>query len=421
VNNKRLFILTFLATLFIPVRGLFAQTPPESVGWKGANNVAAEWMWGIDDGSGHGRDYAATERDITDAVSAGIRWNRFVVYAPPNTRTSYEMDRLISLQRKHGIHILMNIQKLDGHYDRENSSVRKAYKAWLKGMVRRYKGDVHYYEIHNEENGNGPDFWMDYGPPVSNPDGTGEPVAVEGWPGRGDCSQPPVILPAYIAGVKSYVAFLQDSYVAIKAADPTAKVILGGLSEWGMECFVDRLKVERAYQWMDYMALHPYWENPLTDQVNTTVARLQAMQKRIATWPAPYNKMGIWITEIGFHAEPDYKSPGRVPDAATKAEYLARTMNDLRANGITAPIFWYLLHQDGHCSPIGSCPPGSPVSDNNQVGYGLTVRDAARPEYVGYEPAYFSYQSMADPSLDTVPARAPHRGHGTRRRPIQDR
>jgi hypothetical protein len=151
------------------------------------------------------------------------------------------------------------------------------------------------------------------------------------------------------------------------------------------------------------MALHPYWENPLTDQVNSTVARLKAMQKRIATWPAPYNKMGIWITEIGFHAEPGYTSPGRVPDAATKAEYLVRTMNNLRANGIRAPIFWYLLHQDGHCDPIGSCPPGNPIHDDNQVGYGLTVRDGTHPEYVRYEPAYYSYQSMADPALDRLP------------------
>src|SRR5260370_42154918 len=81
-----------LVAVLVSVRPAAAQSPPQSAGWKGANNVIAEKMWG----NGTTRNYPGTQQDVTDAANAGIRWSRFVVYAPAdNSCTDPEMQQLL--------------------------------------------------------------------------------------------------------------------------------------------------------------------------------------------------------------------------------------------------------------------------------------------------------------------------------------
>jgi hypothetical protein len=356
------FVPVLLAVMLSSCAPAGAQNPPESVGWKGANNVIAERMWG----SGTTRNYTATEQDVVDAINAGIRWSRFVVYTPssdpaiPGTQPLSDLDRLVNMQAAHGMNMMMNIQQLSDTYDPNNTTARTNYKNWVTSIVNRYKTKIHYYEIHNEENGNGPGFWM---------------VGVDAVPGRGDCQRNAFNTAIYDAGVRTYFAFLQDSYTAIKAADSTAKVIIGGLSEWTEECFIDRITAEGAYQWMDYMALHPYADTP-----DGSILRLQALKSRMATWPVPYRNMGIWITEVGWQStDPHFNV---YADPTTKANNLVQEMNLLHSNGITAPIFWYDLHEE-----------------DSSVMFGLTQRDPANPSVDNYQPAYYSFQGMPDAAL----------------------
>ena len=66
----------------------------------------------------------------------------------------------------------------------------------------------------------------------------------------------------YNQGVARYVRWLQIAYNCIKAEDPTATVVMGGLSSYLMEPFMDRLTVEGAYNFIDEVAFHPYADDP---------------------------------------------------------------------------------------------------------------------------------------------------------------
>jgi len=66
-------------------------------------------MWG----NGTSRNYTGTQQDVTDTANAGIRWSRFVVYAPPdNNCTDPEMQHLLAMQRASGINIMLDVQRL---------------------------------------------------------------------------------------------------------------------------------------------------------------------------------------------------------------------------------------------------------------------------------------------------------------------
>jgi hypothetical protein len=63
-------------------------------------------------------------------------------------------------------------------------------------------------------------------------------------------------------------------------------------------------------------------------------------------------------------------------------------MTMLHNNGITAPIFWYDLHEESSCD----------------VGFGLTMRNngAGTCATDTYKPVYSSFRSVADPASDLV-------------------
>src|SRR3982074_217750 len=132
----------------LSVRSAAAQRPPQSAGWKGANNVIAEKMWG----NGATRNYTGTQQDVTDAAKAGIRWSRFVVYAPPDDSCADpEMQHVLAMQRASGINIMLDVQRLASAgatcsgttpqtlYDPVNNPSDVQYKGWLATIVQTYK------------------------------------------------------------------------------------------------------------------------------------------------------------------------------------------------------------------------------------------------------------------------------------------
>jgi len=62
--------------------------------------------------------------------------------------------------------------------------------------------------------------------------------------------------------VASYVAWLADSYAAIKAKRPHATVLIGGLSSWQAQCWTLKLSQHGAYRYADAIAYHPYGATP---------------------------------------------------------------------------------------------------------------------------------------------------------------
>jgi hypothetical protein len=168
-------------------------------------------------------------------------------------------------------------------------------------------------------------------------------------------------------------------------------VIIGGLSEWTEECFIDQLATDQAYLYMDYMALHPYGACPTSADCSTyptSLERLQSYQTHLAAWPSTYNNISTWITEIGYYNKKNdrWTLLPQAPDPTTEATWLVNEMTMLHNNGITAPIFWYNLHEESSCD----------------VGFGLTMRNngSGRCATDTYEPVYSSFQGISDPASD---------------------
>jgi hypothetical protein len=378
-------VLAALVAVLVSVRSAAAQTPPQSAGWKGANNVIAEKMWG----NGTSRNYTGTQQDVTDTANAGIRWSRFVVYAPPdNNCTDPEMQHVLAMQRASGVNVMLDVQRLASAaatctgtttqtlYDPVNNPSDAQYKSWLANLVQTYKPYIHYYEIDNETNGTG-GWYYNNSEPTPQRDAT-----------VGGCTT----TVDYRNGVANYVLFLKDTYNTITANDSTAKVIIGGLSEWTEECFVDQLASNQAWLYMDYMALHPYGTCPTNADCSgypNSLERLQSYQTHLAAWPSPYNSIGTWITEIGYYNkkdDPRWTLVPKAPDPTTEATWLVHEMTMLHNNGITAPILWYDLHEESSCD----------------VGFGLTMRNNGSGTCATdtYKPVYSSFRGIADPASD---------------------
>jgi acetylornithine deacetylase/succinyl-diaminopimelate desuccinylase-like protein len=91
------------------------------------------------------------------------------------------------------------------------------YAAYVRAVVHRYKGTVHVWEISNEENIAA--FWR----PVPN--------------------------------ASAYAALLEAAYAAIKAEDPTATVLIGGLAASDLG-FLEQGRAAGAWNSFDAVAIH---------------------------------------------------------------------------------------------------------------------------------------------------------------------
>lgn len=261
---------------------------------------------------------AGTSSDGQQIADCGIKWARLWVTAK---RDYTQTDAMVNQCKKQNIKIICCYNKANPRNDLGDSIQQTEQINILKDFVGRYKKDIHYWEIQNEANLDG--SWN---------------LGKEAGRGTNDPDSP------YNAGVHRFAQWLHLTYDAIKEIDPDATVILGGISEWIMEDFMDRLTEEKAYNYFDEVAFHPYANNsnPVPDQC---FKRMASFKNKMSVWPIPKNDMPIWITEIGFHTGP-ISSPGRVTTEEIKADYLVQTMNMLIKNmHYSRPICWYIFHE----------------------------------------------------------------------------
>jgi arabinogalactan endo-1,4-beta-galactosidase len=61
---------------------------------------------------------------------------------------------------------------------------------------------------------------------------------------------------------RPYIKLLQASYQAIKRADPGAKVVLAGLTNYSWSQLRRIISTDNASRWFDVVALHPYTKQP---------------------------------------------------------------------------------------------------------------------------------------------------------------
>lgn len=257
---------------------------------------------------------ALLKSDASSMANLGIGWVR--VGATKNGNAEGR-DRTVLAANEKGINMIMCFYDIGtAEYTTESAA---EYNEFLRDTVRRYKNMVKCWEIGNEQNLN-----------------------VDEANGK---------------TLQNYAYRLRDAYNIIKAEDPEATVVLGGISEWTAEDFVEKFASitvddKPAYEYFDEVAFHPYGNNP-TD----SVGRLNAFKTAIKQHWGSSGFKPIWITEIGFHAESGWdksKTPGYVESEEIKAKYLTEVMTKLHnALEIQRPVLWYIMHEGSGCNGYG--------------------------------------------------------------------
>lgn len=262
-------------------------------------------------------DLKAIEEDLKLMRDAGIHWLRLGI----NYGEDFdEKEQILDLMNSYGISVVMSIAKINPG-NRIGTAEQEAENAeGYKRIIERFGSKVHDWEVGNEPNLGG--FWNQ------------SPVE-EG--GTGD-------------RVHDYVVHLKNVYTALKSVDPDCNVIIGGLSEWVAEWFVDEIGKYEAYKYFDEFCLHPYADTP-----DDVIGRIRSVKQHIAQWPEPYNYFPMWITEVGFHTEQVWTVPSTVPDEIIKANYVQGTFEKIyeEMGQDVRPICWYSYMEESSANGYG--------------------------------------------------------------------
>ena len=288
-------------------------------------------------------------------AGAGAHWVRMVA---ARNDSLYNIDRRVRTAKAHGMNIIFYYQKGDPTKTYGTISEEQANADWLRALARRYANDVTYWEIHNEPNLN--DYWDS---------------------------------PLTTGGVSKYVQHLRNSRQAILVGNPNAKIVLAGISEYAAETWfgmfntvtIDDGGVQKTgWAFIDEICLHPYAPNQQNNgrygYATGSRNRLIAMRNAI---PEAYRSLPTWITEVGFHHQSAWSSPGKVEDAERKRVELNAVYDyilaELPGGADRRPIFWYTVHQD-----------------SSAVGYGLLTVQSG---HTSVNPTVVNEIAYGNPSL----------------------
>lgn len=205
-----------------------------------------------------------------------------------------------------------------------------------------------------------------------------------------------------------YGQLLVAAYAAIKAADPTASVLIGGTYIYDGSCaggvcdgfnFLNAdggvfRQVPAARQAFDIFAVHPYIPDRRPDDPN--IPRVITVEGRLRTARAWLNEASvsrpdapIWVTEIGWCTSP----PGACPGGATiseaqQARYLARAMVIAQQTGVQHTS-WFQF-EDAFDDPDRLWANAAIVRQFDGATYPL-------------KPAYSAYQTLATQLAGATP------------------
>ena len=280
---------------------------------------------------------ADMDRTIGLLQSAGVKWIRANMNwssVEPNAKGSLdawwltEIDYAVNKAKAAGIQVLMPIadgvpywasadpakyQDASGkHWNRYWKPARfQDYADFARTVVARYQAlGVHAYEVWNEPNYSR--FW---------PSG---PSAAD------------------------YTALLRAAYPAIKAADPSAKVVMGGLSTNDYP-FLQRMYAAGAKDYFDVAAVHPYtngadptscWYDSGTAYAQGAFCGIEQVRRTMA---ANGDNRELWLTELGWSTAAS--ASGGVSEAQ-QATYLTKAMAALDAYPYVTNAFWYALRNN---------------------------------------------------------------------------
>ena len=231
------------------------------------------------------------------------------------------------------------------------------YASFAAATVRRYAPmGVHTWEIWNEENNSG--FWK----PAPN--------------------------------IAQYAALLQKAYAAIKGADPSATVLLGGLSSLqpgGVDpvTFLSGLYASGAGGSFDVVADHPYTFPDMPADSSNWAQMASSNPSLLSVMTAHGDgAKKIWVNEYGAPTR-----PGRVPEP-DQANMITQAFQLLRSYPWAGPLFVY-SYQD----------LGTDASTDDDF-YGILRYDGSKkPSWLAFQQAASAFTTACStPPTTTVPA-----------------
>ncbi len=208
-----------------------------------------------------------------------------------------KFDQAVEIARAHNVELLGRLQYSAGWASSAAASVQAPdrfyyppvkvsdFATYARETVHRYKDRIHYWEIWNEPNE--ANYWR------PSPSAAG------------------------------YTTLLKAAYAAIKAEDPTATVVLGGLSTGPDQSFLDGIWQNGGWNSFDVLAIHAYViGDPLAPDNILPLWLTLAKQTVDARGVKP-----IWITEFGWST---YRGSGSSYVGVTEAQQSQYLLNAFR-------------------------------------------------------------------------------------------
>jgi hypothetical protein len=196
----------------------------------------------------------------------------------------------------------------------------------------------------------------------------------------------------------AYGALLEETASAIRAADPDARVLFGGLAypttlsatKLAPNAFLRDVILEVGGEPFDALALHNYRPNP-DRAVNTLIAgTVETLKTYAGTTADGAPRKQVWLNEFGRPTEPD--DPTTPEDEQATSEEAQQvwldTFLDLllprRSEWNLGPVMWYSL-RDG------------PTADASWLRQGLR-RTSAEDSDAGPKPSWDAYTALSGPA-----------------------
>jgi hypothetical protein len=174
------------------------------------------------------------------------------------------------------------------------------FAAYASAVVARYKDRIHVWEIWNEENS--ATYWK----PSPSP--------------------------------SAYATLLKAAYAAIKAQDPTAKVVMGGTVGFD-KAFMDGIVAAGAWSSFDALAIHAYVAPaPEKSMFATWIQNARAYLDTKGTKP-------LWLTEFGWSTYTGSGSSYIGVSETTQASYTARAYLHAAAQGLAGVMMYELMER----------------------------------------------------------------------------
>ena len=271
--------------------------------------------WGIPQS-----EFAPTQAAISDI---GAKWVRleFRWYEGETQNNSYsnstlaKWDQAVATSEAAGTKIIVMVHRAPKWASGSNDTYMPPQNPadladFMTFLANRYRGRVAAYEIWNEPNGTR--FW----PSGPNP--------------------------------AHYVDLLKPSYTAVKAADPNALVVFGGLVQNDYN-FVEGAYAAGAKGYFDVMNVHPYPANHPPEQVwydgNGRISQwaFTGYREVHASMLANGDDKPIWFTEFGWSTTTT-ESWGVTPEQ--QADYLRRAYCTLEQDPYVGVAVWYNLRNN---------------------------------------------------------------------------